>query len=99
MRVTVRRMMFLIAILGAGLASVVWWIRSAEEQGLAVNLLQEAGATVLYDFQLSSGSLKANGAPSGPAWLINRVGVDFLQQVVYVNVIKSRSWPESRFRL
>ncbi len=56
-------------------------VDQAVRQRRAVELIQKNKGIIGYDFQFSSGNLRAQQRPPGPAWLRNLVGVDFLASV------------------
>jgi hypothetical protein len=81
LRLSVRGLIVLVLVLGAGLG---WLVRSARVQREAVAAVKSAGGSVVYDWAWSNGEFIPAGKPWAPQWLVNLVGVDFFGHVNYV---------------
>ena len=52
----------------------------------AVAAIKNAGGTVFYDWQWSSGESIVGGKPWAPEWLTDPIGVDYFGHVTYVRL-------------
>jgi len=78
--------MAVMVLLGVGLG---WFVRQAQRQRKAVEAIREAGAVVIYDYQLDEdepGMFTPEREPPTPAWLRRLLGVDLFSDVVVVDV-------------
>ncbi len=82
-RFRLRSLMIAIGIVGGGLG---WIIHRAQVQRDAVAVIERHGGFVLYDWQWKNGNRVPNAIRPWPAWLVDRLGIDFLANVVYVNL-------------
>jgi hypothetical protein len=80
-RVSVRGLMALIVVIGAGLG---WVVRSAQIQRDAVAAIRGHGGFVRYDGEERSGIYLLGGKLSVPRWLVDTVGVDYFDSVFSV---------------
>ncbi len=80
-RLSIRALMIVILILGAGLGYLV--VR-AHDQRDTVAAIQHAGGTVVYDWQWKDGNPAPFRKPRWPDWLIKRLGTDFFHRVKQV---------------
>src|SRR5690349_16940796 len=81
-RLSVQTLMILTLILGGGLG---WVVHNAHVQRDAVAAIERTGGRVRYDWEvLPNGGLNANGKPSWPKWVVERLGVDYFGHVVEV---------------
>ncbi len=76
LRISLRGLIALVLVIGAGLA---WMVRNARDQRSAVVAIHQVGGTVVYDWQLNNGIPIPNGKPWAPKWLVERIGVKLLQ--------------------
>ena len=60
-----------------------WKVSLARKQPKAVAWVQQSGGGVIYDYELdSAGRRVRNAKPPGPAWLRDRLGIDYFTSVV-----------------
>jgi internalin A len=81
LRVSVRGLIVLVLVIGAGLG---WIVHQAHVQRDAVAAIERAGGEVMYDWQWKGGRPDPNGKPGWPKWLVDLVGVDYLGHVSVV---------------
>ena len=79
LRLSVRGLVVLVLVIGAGLG---WVVRQAHVQRDAVATIQRAGGTVMYDWQYSNGRMVSAGRP--PQWLVDLIGIDHFGHVTAV---------------
>ncbi len=84
-RLSVRGLIVLVLVVGAGLG---WIVRAARIQREAVAAIEQAGGSVQYDRDLKTGLARS---PQGPQWLVDRVGVDYFANVVVVRLPPKRA--------
>ena len=77
-------LMVLVLLLGAGLGGIVHILHKARLQREAVAAIERAGGDVMYDYQWKDGEFDYSEC-WWPQWLENRVGIDCLSDVVYVD--------------
>ena len=87
-RFTVRLLMVLVLALGVWLG---WVVRCARLQREAVIAIQRSIArtgygALIYDWQYQGGKVKASGKPQWPAWLMDRLGVDYFHRLTWVSL-------------
>ena len=70
LRFSVRRLIVLVLVIGAGLG---WLVRSARIQRDAVAAIQKVGGRVWYDWELRNGKFIRGGRPRAPRWLSERI--------------------------
>jgi hypothetical protein len=82
-RFSVRRLILIVLVIGAGLG---WVVRSARIQREAATAIRRAGGGVTYRSQYLGGNLYDRGAKPWwcPRWLIDRLGIDYFDSVVQV---------------
>ena len=80
-RMSVRGLIVLVLLIGAGLG---WIVRSARIQRNAVVAIEKAGGSVSYDWERSNGNDVPGGKPWAPRWLVDLVGVDYFGHVTAV---------------
>jgi hypothetical protein len=73
LRFSVRGLIVLLLVIGAGLG---WLVRAARIQHNVVAAVQAAGGGVSYDWDSRTGVVVPGGSPWAPAWLLDLVGVD-----------------------
>ena len=81
LRVSVRGLIVLVLVIGAGLG---WLVRSAQVQGDAVAAIRRAGGSVSYDWERNNGKSVPGGKPWAPKWLVDLIGVDYFALVTSV---------------
>ncbi len=81
LRFSVRGLILLALVIGAGLG---WIVRSARIQREAVAAITASGGSVKYDWQENEQTLVAAGKPWAPEWLVDLVGVDYFGHVTTV---------------
>jgi internalin A len=88
LRISVRAMMILVLVLGAALA---WLERRASVQREAVAAIQKSGGRVRYEWERKNDNPVPNGRPGWPSWLVDRVGIDYFGNVVFVELSEKGS--------
>ena len=88
LRFSVRRLIVLVLVIGAGLG---WLVRSAHVQREAVAAVEQAGGSVSYDWELRNGKFIRGGKPWVPRWLVNLIGVDYFGHINGVGLNSSSS--------
>jgi hypothetical protein len=83
-RISVRAMLVIVVTVGAVAGLIV---RSARFQREAVAAIRDAGGIVYYDWQWKNGATVPRGSPTGPPWLVDRIGVDYFNSVTWVLVV------------
>jgi uncharacterized membrane protein len=97
LRLSLRGLIVLVLVVGAGLGVIAHYIRSASIQREAVAAIQKLNGFVLYDWQLDAGNVRVipgtntiiQQVPGWPKWLVDRLGPDFfgnVRQVSFRNV-------------
>jgi internalin A len=95
LRLSLRGLMLLVLVLAVVLG---WVVRRARVQREAVAALRNSGWKVLYDWERTpGGGQNPNGQPRGPKWLVDRLGVDYLNEVVIVMAGIGRTATEADF--
>jgi hypothetical protein len=91
-RLSVRALMIFVLTPGGGFG---WVVNRAHTQRDAVEVIRRAGARagaartggvggVMYDWQFANGACDGKGTPWWPAWLMDRIGVDYFGHVTWV---------------
>ncbi len=83
LRTSVRGLIVLVLVIGAGLG---WIVRSAKIQREAVAAITTAGGWVKYDWEWSNRKSISGGKPWAPRWLVDLVGVDYFGHVTAVGL-------------
>jgi hypothetical protein len=89
---SLRALMVLVMVIGVGMG---WYLRGVRIQQDAVAAIKKAGGTVTYDWEWSGYNPNISdtlGRPRAPKWLADCVGVDFVANVVSVDMM--RPWPK-----
>ena len=81
LRFSVRGIIVLVLVIGAGLG---WLVHSVRIQREAVAAIRRANGKVFYNWQWTNGSPVAGGEPRGPRWMVKAFGVDYFNSVVSV---------------
>lgn len=80
-----------------------WIARQAEEQRVAVDGIQSAGGTVMYDYhEAGPRAWSTAGIPRGPRWMRDLLEPDYFDRVVYVglfNTPENGDWIDAFNRL
>jgi Leucine Rich repeat len=82
LRFSVRGLIVLVLVIGAGLG---WIVRSARIQREAVTAIERAGGDVTYDWEWKYAESMPSGKPRASRWLVNLLGVDFFGHVTNVS--------------
>jgi len=92
-RMSVRSLMTLVLIIGAGMG---WLVGSARVQREAVAAIRRAGGTVRYDWEAPNGGAAAamggmvipvkRTKPPWPGWIVDRLGIDYFGNVAEVDL-------------
>jgi internalin A len=90
LRFSVRALIVLVLVIGAGLG---WIVRQAHQQQNAVAAIIQAGGSVKYDWEWSKGKSIPAGEPWAPRWVVDLVGVDHFGHVTRVS--HSRPWTDN----
>jgi hypothetical protein len=85
LRFSVRELIVLVIVVGAGLG---WIVRQAHVQRDAVAAIRKAGGTVRYSWEHGN-TFPRVGRPWAPSWLLDLIGVDFFDHVFDVNLSES----------
>ena len=80
-RFSVRALIVLVLLIGAGLG---WLVRSAHVQRDAVAAIRRAGGSVSYHWQWNNRKSVPGGKPWVPKWLVDLIGVDYFGHVTSV---------------
>jgi Leucine-rich repeat (LRR) protein len=90
LRFSIRGLIVLVLVIGAGLG---WLVRSARIQRDAVAAIKNAGGIVYYDYAWEGtyGNLGLPRKPWAPRWLVAVIGVDYFGQVTDVAFINDDS--------
>jgi len=90
-RLSVRALLLLILVFGCWLG---WYVHRVQVQRDAVAAIKKAGGSVAYDWQWGDYNpdiIDSNGKPRAPKWLARKVGVDYVANVVHVNLVPRRA--------
>jgi hypothetical protein len=82
LRFSVRGLILIVIVLGAGLG---WIVRQAHIQRDAVAAIRKAGGTVSYDWEWKDGKSIRGGKPWAPRWLVDLIGTDYFGHVTIVD--------------
>src|SRR4051794_11935806 len=86
---SLRTLLVFVTVASVGFGYFAHKLRQAERQRAAVEALRIAGGRLVrYDYQIDSDGNDLPGFPEppGPAWLLDRLGIDFLANVTLVNL-------------
>jgi hypothetical protein len=85
-RFSVRGLLLLILLVGCGLGWFAQIVRTGQLQRRAVAEIYRAGGWVMYDTDWDEGLNPSTWKPRWPKWLVDQVGVDYLGNVVFINL-------------
>jgi hypothetical protein len=85
-RFSVRGLLLVILVIDCGLGWIARVVRTGQVQGRAVAAIYQAGGWVLYDTDWDQRQATSAWQPRWPRWLIDRVGANFLSNVVFINL-------------
>ena len=88
--------LLLILVFGCWLG---WYVPRVQVQRDAVAAIRKAGGSVAYDWQWGDYNpdiIDPNGKPRAPKWLARNVGVDYVANVVHVNLVPQRGADANR---
>jgi hypothetical protein len=91
LRISVRGLIVLVLTIGAGLG---WMVRRAHLQRDAVAAIRGAGGTIGYEWEVQGGTFlptPPRAKLGAPAWLVDRVGDDYFDSVIFVDLLKRGS--------
>ncbi len=86
LRVSVRGLLLLILLIGCGMGWIVRIVRAGQVQRREIAAIYQAGGWVVYDTVWDSGQNASSWKPRWPKWLVDRVGVDYLGNFVFINL-------------
>ncbi len=81
LRFSVRALLVLVLVIGVSLG---WIVQSAHIQRNAVAAIKNAGGRAYYVWEWNNSTRIPGGTPRVPAWLWDRIGVDYFGHVVAV---------------
>jgi hypothetical protein len=91
-RLSLRAVMFLVMVIAIWLGRYVISVRVQRD---AVAAITHAGGSVAYDWEWGTpynpDIIDPNGKPRAPRWLANLIGVDYVANVVSVNLVPHRA--------
>src|SRR4051812_27155179 len=83
LRLSVRALMLLVLICGAGMGWFAWKTRRVNAQRMSVTAIRQWNGVAAYDYQWSDGREIPFARPTGPAWLRRRLGDQFFHEVAF----------------
>ena len=86
LRFSVRGLILIVIVLGAGLG---WIVRQAHIQRDAVAAIKKAGGTVSYDWKWKDGNSIRGGKPWARRWLVDLIGTDYFGHVAAVDFLEA----------
>jgi internalin A len=93
LRFSVRGLIVLVLVIGAGLGRIV---HDAHVQRDAVAAIRRAGGEVEYDCYWSNGSRVLGGEPRAPRWLIDLIGGDYFHHITKVEFLTPSSATDAK---
>jgi hypothetical protein len=91
LRLSVRALIALVMAIGVFLG---WYVQAVQVQRDAVAAIKKAGGAVAYDWEWGNDNpdiINPNGKPRAPRWFADRVGVDYVANVVHVNLVPRKA--------
>ena len=92
LRFSVRGLIVLVLVIGAGMG---WIVRSARIQREAVAAIVNDRGGVLYDWEWSNGEFIPGGKLRAPRWIVDLIGIDYFGHVTEVWLTKSSAAPDA----
>jgi hypothetical protein len=83
---SVRQLLLLILLIGCGFGWVAKVIRTGQAQRRSVAAIYRAGGWVVYDTERAESQNPSSWKARWPKWLVDRLGVDYVDNVVFVNL-------------
>lgn len=80
---SVRALMVVVLLVGCGFG---WVVHRARVQRQAVVAIERAGGSVKYDWQFRNGRPVRNGKPRWSGWVVSDLGVDYFDNITYVDL-------------
>jgi hypothetical protein len=84
--VSIRRLLLLILVIACGLGWIARVVRLGQAQRSVVFAINRAGGWVVYDTEWDDRPDEWFWKPRWPRWIVEQVGVDYLGNVVFVNL-------------
>ena len=88
LRFSVRGLIVVVLVIGAGLA---WIVRQAHIQRDAVAAIENAGGSVSYNWEWTYGNIPWRAKPRHTKWLADLIGVDYVYHVTTVTLSSPRT--------
>ena len=86
LRVSVRGLLLLILVIGCGMGWIAQIVRDANIQRRAVASIKQVGGWVVYDSEWDEDQHTSSWKPRWPKRLVDLVGIDYLGNVVFINL-------------
>jgi internalin A len=86
LRMSVRGLLLSIVLIGCGLGWLARVVRTGQVQRRAVAAIYQAGGWVVYDTEWDQRQNVSIWKPTWPKWLVDRLGVDYFGNVVFINL-------------
>jgi len=86
LRIRLRSLIVLVLFTGCVFAYIVYILRSAERQRVAVAAIGNAQGSVGYDREFLTGQIFEKGRFAAPKWMARRIGVDYCANAVTVSL-------------
>jgi hypothetical protein len=85
-RLSVRGLLVLVLLTGCGMGWLARVVRTGQAQRRSVAAVYQAGGWVLYDTDWDARQAALSWKPRWPRWLVERLGVDYCANVVFINL-------------
>jgi hypothetical protein len=85
-RFSVRCLLLLIVVIACGFGWLARVVRTGNVQRRSVAAIYQAGGWVVYDTTWDEGGTSSSWKPRWPDWLLDRLGVDYFGNVVFINL-------------
>jgi hypothetical protein len=86
LRLSVRGLLVLVLLTGCGMGWLARVVRTGQAQRRSVAAVYQAGGWVLYDTEWDARQSPSTWKPRWPRWLVERLGVDYCANVVFINL-------------
>jgi hypothetical protein len=88
MRFTLRLLMVIVLAFGVWLGWVVRCARFQREAMIAVqrSIARTGYGVLIYDWQYQGGVVKGSGKFQWPAWLVDRLGIEYFQRITWASL-------------